>query len=151
MFNFFVIAIFSLLVTSTQCLAGSCTWVWQATIDDEDRFNSAGTKLSTIGQVLAQDRYRYWVELLPDQVEKIQAEAYWEPENLEGNNAIFHYKPYRRSLTEIFESKFNISQADRDIFWTCPKVEVKIRKEGWDCDAEATSSVDITVVECSDD
>ena len=136
-----------LILNSSQVHAGSCLWMWTANITDEDRFNSAGDKLSSFGQVLAQERYRFWLRLLPAQGQKIRSDDFWKPDGLVGNST-FHYKGNRKILTEIPKSVFNISKSDREKFWACAEVKVHIEKEGWDCDAEATTSVDMTVLDC---
>ena len=144
-FRFLLILLFSFLVSPLY--AGSCTWSWTATITDEDRYNSAGKKLLTLGQVLAQDRYLYWVQQLPDQIDKIKSDNYWVPKGIE-KTAKFYSKRNRQILTEIQESAFNILQSDREQFWNCPKAKIHVVKSGWDCDAEATSYVDIDVTSC---
>ena len=50
----------SILLYSKSVKAGSCDLNWRATITDEVRVNSQGKRLTTIGQVLAQERYKYW-------------------------------------------------------------------------------------------
>lgn len=126
----------------SQADAGSCTWSWTATITDDVRRNSQGVQLNTIGQVLAQERLAFWLDLLPEWSDSITGSEYWEPP-LRGNNT-FHYKGYRDILTQIPRDKFDISDPLREAFWVCPSIEVRIRKEGWDCDAESTHSVTIT-------
>lgn len=145
--RYLVAAITFLFLGPAPLYAGSCTWSWHATITDEDRFNSAGKKLLTLGQVLAQDRYLYWVQLLPNQIDKIKSNKYWKPEGIE-DSATFYFQPYRQILTEIPEPAFNILNSDRDMFWNCAKAEIHVVKSGWDCDAEATDSVDIKVTNC---
>lgn len=145
--RFLVAAIIFLLLGPAQLHAGSCTWSWHATITDEDRFNSAGKKLLTLGQVLAQDRYLYWVQRLPNQIDKIKSNKFWRPEGIE-NNDTFYFQPYRQILTEIPKPAFNILHSDRDRFWNCAKAEIHVVKSGSDCDAEATDYVDIDVTNC---
>ena len=133
---------FLFICLASICNAGSCEWSWTANISEEVRVNSKGKKLSSLGQVLAQERYIFWANFLPDQIDKIRGDTYWTPE-LSGKNT-FHYKGNRQILADIPEEKFVISDRVRKAFWTCSNIEVRVKKSGWDCDANATGEVTIT-------
>jgi hypothetical protein len=134
----------TLLISAiTPAYAGWCERSWTATITDEVRVNSNGKKLMTIGQVLSQERYHFYIQLMPDQIDKIRGEEYWQPTGYPLND-VYYLKEYRRILTEISGEKFKLSDKVRKAFWECPKIDVSVVKTGGDCQAEATSSVEIT-------
>ena len=132
-----------LMTLASKAHSGFCKNKWYATITDEVRVNSKGERLTTIGQVLAQERYKYWIDKYPNLKEQIDGEAWWEgPSNSETRN-IFHFKRNREELTKITGNKFYISTKERKAFWECSKIRFKIIKSGFDCEADATDRVEM--------
>ena len=48
---------------------------------------------------------------------------------------------------QIPEDIFNISDLARDAFWNCPKIKFQVDKYGHDCDAKATSAVNMVPID----
>ena len=59
-----ILLITLLISITTPAFAGWCERSWTATITDEVRVNSNGKKLMTIGQVLSQERYHFYIQLM---------------------------------------------------------------------------------------
>jgi len=116
----------SILLYSKSVKAGSCDLNWRATITDEVRVNSQGKRLTTIGQVLAQERYKYWGNSrIPD------------------SRSFFHDKRNREGITHIPASRFDISERVRSALWECSRLEVLADLRGYDCDETAVDVISI--------
>ena len=131
-----------LMTLASQAHSGSCDSKWYATITDEVRVNSKGERLTTIQQVLVQERYKYLIDNYPHLKEKIDGEAVWNgPYTGRYNNYGFYNKLARDEFTRMPRNKFYISTKERKAFWECSKIRFKILASGWDCHAEAISRV----------
>ena len=131
-----------LMTLASQAHSGFCEDKWYATITDEVRVNSKGERLTTIQQVLVQERYKYLIDNYPHLKEKIDGEAVWNgPYTGRYNNYGFYNKLARDEFTRMPGNKFYISTKERKAFWECSKIRFKILASGWDCHAEAISTV----------
>jgi len=138
-----IILIVLLMTLASKAHSGFCQNKWYATITDEVRVNSKGERLTTIGQVLAQERYKYWIDNYPHLKEQIEGKVWWDGPSKSGRNNIFHFKSNRDELTKISGNKFYISTKERKAFWECSKIRFKIIKSGLDCEADATNRVEM--------
>jgi len=147
-----IILIVLLMTLASKAHSGFCQNKWYATITDEVRVNSKGERLTTIGQVLAQERYKYWIDNYPHLKEQIEGKVWWDGPKArvllytaDGHNPnpTFHYKGNRDELTKISGNKFYISTKERKAFWECSKIRFKIIKSGLDCEADATNRVEM--------
>ena len=119
--------------------AGACTWSQTAIITDDARVNSEGKQLSTMGQVLSQERYQYWAQLLPDKVSEIRGSAYWEPEGIK--DATFHLATNRKQLAILDDKNFAMSSLVREAFWSCSQLKIRMDLDGRDCGAWSDMSI----------